>query len=116
MLRLLSDENFNGEVVRGLMRRLPDLDLRRVQDVGLGGASDPKVLAWAAVEGRILLTHDRKTLPSFAFQRVRSGLDMPGVLVVHSRSPVGPAIDELILVCLASLEAEWRDRVDYLPL
>ncbi len=35
MLRLLSDENFNGDIVRGLFLCLPDLDLQRVQDVGL---------------------------------------------------------------------------------
>ncbi len=34
MLRLVSDENFNGDIVRGLMFRLPDLNLVRVQDVG----------------------------------------------------------------------------------
>ena len=29
MLRLLSDENFNGDIVRGLSLRRPDLDLVR---------------------------------------------------------------------------------------
>jgi hypothetical protein len=48
MLRLLSDENFNGDIVRGLLLRRPDLDLRRVQDVGLGEADDPTILEWAA--------------------------------------------------------------------
>jgi predicted nuclease of predicted toxin-antitoxin system len=66
MLRLLSDENFNGEVVRGLLRQLPDLDVVRTQDVGLLGKDDPAILAWAAAEGRILLTHDRRTVPDFA--------------------------------------------------
>ena len=44
MLRLLSDENFNGDIVRGLLLRQPDLDILRVQDVGLSGADDPNVL------------------------------------------------------------------------
>ena len=46
MLRLLADENFNGDIVRGLLLRQPDLDIVRVQDVGLGGADDPDILAW----------------------------------------------------------------------
>jgi predicted nuclease of predicted toxin-antitoxin system len=87
MLRLVSDENFNGEVVRGLFRRQPDLDLVRVQDVGLAGVDDPDVLEWAAREGRILLTHDRSTMPDFAAERVRAGLPMPGVFVVNDRLP-----------------------------
>lgn len=43
MLRLLADENFSGDTLRGLFRRQPDLDIVRVQDVGLSGADDPEV-------------------------------------------------------------------------
>ena len=57
MLRLLVDENFNGDIVRGLLLRRPDLDLVRVQDVEYEEAEDPTILAWAAENDRILLTH-----------------------------------------------------------
>jgi len=46
MLRLMSDENFSGDIVRGLLLRHPALDLCRVQDVDLEGADDPTILAW----------------------------------------------------------------------
>jgi len=62
MLRLLADENFNDDIVRGLWLRQPDLDMVRVQDAGLAGADDPDVLAWAALNHRIVLTHDRATM------------------------------------------------------
>jgi hypothetical protein len=45
MLRLLADENFNGNIVDGLLQRRPDLELVRVQDIGLRAADDPTVLA-----------------------------------------------------------------------
>jgi len=60
--RLAADENFNQDIIRGLLRRKPDLDLVRVQDAGLSGASDPAVLEWAAAEDRLLLTHDLTTI------------------------------------------------------
>ena len=82
MLRLASDENFNGDIVRGLLFRLPELNLVRVQDVGLEGATDPVVLVWAAENDRIVMTHDRATLPNFAYERVVAGEAMPGVFVV----------------------------------
>jgi predicted nuclease of predicted toxin-antitoxin system len=116
MLRLVSDENFNGEVVRGLLRRQSDLDLVRVQDVGLLGADDPAILAWAASEGRILLTHDRSTVPDFAYDRVRAGEPMAGVFIVNDRMPIGQAIDEILLLALCSESDEWKDRVEFLPL
>ncbi len=67
MLSLLSDENFNGDIVRGLLLRQPNFDLLRVQDVGLREVDDPEILAWAARNERILLTHDRATMPNFAY-------------------------------------------------
>jgi predicted nuclease of predicted toxin-antitoxin system len=82
VLRLVSDENFDGNIVRGLLARFPGLDLVRVQDAGLQRAPDPDILEWAASQGRILLTHDWKTVPGFAYDRVAGGEPMPGVLVV----------------------------------
>jgi predicted nuclease of predicted toxin-antitoxin system len=66
MIRLAADENFNNDIVRGVMRRNPDVDIVRVQDAGLSGADDPTVLEWAAQEGRVLLTNDVATMTKYA--------------------------------------------------
>jgi predicted nuclease of predicted toxin-antitoxin system len=66
MLRLAADENFNNNTVRGLLRRKPDLDIVRIQDVGLSGADDREILEWCAHEGRVLLTHDVSTITRYA--------------------------------------------------
>ena len=116
MLRLVSDENFDGDILRGLYRRRPDLDIVRVQDVGLSAIPDPDILAWAAVEGRILLTHDRDTLPNFAYDRVRAGQTMPGVFLVSDRMPVGLAIDEILLAVDYLTPEECKDFVRFFPL
>jgi Domain of unknown function (DUF5615) len=88
----------------------------RIQDAGLLGADDPTVLAWAAEEGRILLTHDRKTMPDFAYDRVRNGMMMPGVFVASDRLPIGQLIDDILLLANGSEPVEWEDVVLYLPL
>jgi predicted nuclease of predicted toxin-antitoxin system len=116
MVRFLADENLNGDIVRGLLLRRPDLDLERVRDVGLGEADDPAVLAYAAARGRIIVTHDRATMPDFAYARVEAGQPMPGVLVVPDRMAVRQAIDELLLIDGGSEQAEWSGLVLYLPL
>lgn len=95
MIKLASDENFDGDVVRGLLRRVPELDIVRVQDANLAGSSDPTILAWAASENRILLTHDRDTMPNFVYSRLIAGEPMPGVFLVGNRMPKGQAVDEL---------------------
>jgi predicted nuclease of predicted toxin-antitoxin system len=62
MLHFLADENFNNHIVTGLLRRIPDIDIVRAQNIGLSGAADPVVLAWAAEAKRIILTHDAATI------------------------------------------------------
>jgi len=116
MLLLAADENFNGNIVRGLLRRQPTLDLVRLQDVGLSGAEDPVVLAWAAQEGRILLTHDVSTITRYAYERVQEGQPMPGVFEVSRDLSIGRAIEEILLLAECSLEGEWEGQVRYLPL
>ncbi|HUG20637.1 MAG TPA: DUF5615 family PIN-like protein [Planctomycetaceae bacterium] len=116
MLRLLADENFNGDIVRGLCLRQSNLDLVRVQDVGLAGAEDPDVLAWAAQNNRILLTHDRATMPEYAYERVVTGQAMCGVFILDDRFPIGRAIEEILLMEECSEQAEWVGRSVYLPL
>jgi hypothetical protein len=68
MLPMAADENFNNEILRGLRRRDPSLDIVRVQDAGLSGADDPTVLEWAASQQRVLLTHDVSTMTAHAYE------------------------------------------------
>ena len=116
MLRFLADENFNNQIVRGVLRRNSDIDIVRVQDVGLAEADDPTVLEWAAQNARIVLTHDVTTMTNFAYERVQAGLSMPGLFEVSRRVPVGLAIEEILLLDECSLEGEWEGQVRFLPL
>lgn len=116
MLRFLTDENFNNDILRGLLRRLPELDIVRVQDVGLSGADDPNVLAWAASEDRVLLTHDVRTITRYAYERVAAGLPMPGVFEISRALPLGEVIADLALIAVCSIAGEWEGQVRYLPL
>ncbi len=116
MTKFLADENFNNQIVRGVLRQNPDIDLVRVQDVNLSGFDDPTVLDWAAKQERIVLTHDVATMITFAYQRIQVGLSMPGLFEVSRRVPVGLAIEEIILIAECSLEGEWEGQVRFLPL
>jgi Domain of unknown function (DUF5615) len=116
VLSLLSDENLNGDIIRGLFLRQPNLDLIRVQDVGLIEVEDPAILAWAAENQRIILTHDRATMPDFAYERLVRGEVMLGMFVINDRMPIRQAIDELLLLIDYTEQTEWRGVVLYLPL
>ncbi len=114
MLLFLSDEDFNRRIVRGLRRRLPRLDIVRVQDSGLITRPDTEILESAANENRVVLTHDVTTMSKHAFDHANQGLMMPGVIEVSQDVPIGEAIEELVLIAECSLENEWHNQVIYL--
>lgn len=116
MLIFLADENFDGDIVRGLLRRQPSLDILRMQEAGLRGIDDPALLEYASQSGRVLLTHDVTTITNFAHERVRGGLPMPGVIEVRRNLAIGKAIEEILIVAELSLEGELEGQVIYILL
>jgi hypothetical protein len=115
MLRLASDADVKGPILDGLFARQPDVDLVRVQDVGLRTASDPEILEWAAADQRIMISHDRNSMTAFAYDRIRAGLTMPGLFIIRDQPPFGPTIDEILLADACSTQDEWKDKVEFLP-
>ena len=115
-MKFLADENFPRPIVDGLLRRLPEVDIVSVVEVGLRGRPDPEILDWAAAEGRILLTYDVRTIPRHINQRVAEGKRMPGVFYCRSSITVRQAIEDLLILVRASDEGEWENRVVHLPL
>lgn len=114
-MRVATDENFDRRILDGLKARLPDLDVVRVQDTEMYQSPDPELLAWLADEGRILLTHDIKTMPRYVYDRVRAGLHVPGVIEVHQDTPVGIALDNLEVMLGAGTPEDFENQVKYIP-
>jgi len=115
-LRFVTDENFDHTILRGILRKQPDLDIVAIQSAGLSGFTDAEVLEWAATQQRVLLTHDVSTITRYAIERIRDGKPMNGVIEVGSNVTIGNAIDDILLLAdCASLE-ELKDMIVHLPL
>src|SRR5215831_4328836 len=111
MLRLASDADVHGEIVRGLRRRLPEIDLVRAQDALPEGTPDPEILVWAAAENRVLITNDRNTMVGFASQRVAAGEPVPGLIATTNEQSIGSAIDDILLITEYMPEEEIRAQI-----
>ena len=116
MIRFLADADLNEGIVAGCLRREPEMDFLSANEADLEGVPDPEVLALAAAQDRILVSHDFQTMPRHFGDFLQAGNSSPGVLVVPQRLPVGDAIDELVLIWGASDADEWRDRILRIPL
>ena len=116
MLRLMSDADVHGHIVRGVRGRNPGIDLVQVHEVGLRTATDAVILEWAAGQNRIVITQDRTSMIGFARTRIAAGLPLPGLFVLRPRTTVAQAIDALLLVDSCSEQDEWQNRIEFLPL
>lgn len=116
MLKILVDQDFDHDILRGVLRRLPELDFITAFEAGLSEIEDAHLLLWASADQRILLTHDRKTMPTHYAALLEKGEDLAGVFIVPRRLAIGQAIEELEMMIACSENEEWQNIVKILPL
>ncbi|MGZ8846456.1 MAG: DUF5615 family PIN-like protein [Pyrinomonadaceae bacterium] len=116
MLRLLIDQDLDHDILRGLIRRIPHLDAVTAFEIGLSRATDPELLTWAAREKRVIITHDRTTMPTYAANVLRDGKVIAGLIIVLRRLALHQVLDDLELIITGSEADEWNNVIRYLPL
>ncbi len=116
MLKVLIDQDFDHDILRGIIRRIPAFDFVTALELGLSEIPDPELLNQALIADRILLTHDRRTMPRHAADLLNSGGKISGVIIVPRQMPIGQAINELEMIILCSESREWENVVKQLPL
>jgi predicted nuclease of predicted toxin-antitoxin system len=113
-VRFQADADLNQAIVTGTMRRQPNLNFQSAYAARLEGKKDPEVLAIAGQDGRVLVTHDRKTMPA-EFGKFILSENSSGVLVLSQNLSVSDAIEALILVWEASAAEEWVNQIMSIP-
>jgi hypothetical protein len=116
LLRLLIDQDLDHDILRGLIRRIPQLDVVTAFEIGMSPAPDLQLLIRAAQERRIIVTHDRKTMPTHAADLMSGGKNIAGLFVVPRRLPLHQVIEDLELMITCSENDEWINVIRYLPL
>ncbi len=115
MVRFLADADFNYAIVKGCRRHHPALDFLSANEARLQGVPDPEVLALAAEQNRILVTHDFQTMPRHFGEFLMRRRSSPGLFLVSQYTPIGEVIDDLVLIWAASEEEEWKNRIVKIP-
>ena len=113
--RFQADADLNEDIVTGVIRRENQIDFQTAEEAGLSNLDDSQVLALAAREGRILVSHDRKTMPRHFAEFILSNTS-PGLIIVSQRTDVRAAIEELLVIWGASEAEEWANNISAIPL
>lgn len=108
-VRFQADADFNHIIVAAVLRQFPEVDFRTAHSAGLTGLSNTEVLALAAHEGRVLVTHDQSTMPKHFAEFIRQS-PSAGVIIVPQRLAVRDAVEDLVLVWAATQAEEWVNR------
>jgi len=114
-IRFQADANLNEDIVSGVLRRVPEIDFQTGNEARLESRSDLEVLSQAAGEGRLLVSHDRRTMPIHFGEFVRTHKS-PGVIIVSQNADVLRIIEEIILIWVASEAEEYINSIRTLPL
>lgn len=115
MLRLFFDHDFNHHILRGLLQRIPDLDFVTPLQLGNITESDANHLVWALKNHRVVVSHDVNTMTDAAYQKLKNGELIYGLIIVPQDMPIGDAISELEIIILCSEENEFKNFVKFLP-
>jgi hypothetical protein len=114
-VRFQADADLNQILLKATLRREPAIDFQTAHAAALVALNDEQVLAVAAGQGRVLVTHDRKTMPKH-FAEFIATQESPGVIIVPQKLSVNAAVEDLILIWGASESEEWINRIKSIPL
>lgn len=114
-VRFLADANLDQDIVLGVWRRDPLVDFELPQQFIPDSTPDPSVLRIAAERDAILVTHDVRTMPRHFGEFLQTSTS-PGVILIPTKTSISVAIDELLLIWMASEPDDWRNQLRRLPL
>lgn len=114
-IRFQADADLNQNILTGILRREPEIDFQTATTAGLSGLTDKQVLEIAAQAGRILVSHDQRTMPRY-FAEFIINQTSPGLIIVPKKLSISEVIETLIIIWSASNTEEWVNRIIYLPL
>jgi hypothetical protein len=113
-IRFQADADLNEDIVKGVLRREPGVDFRTATIAGFRGLSDLEVLKLAAQDGRVLVSHDRKTMPR-AFAEFIATKASPGLFLISQKTDLLVVIESILLAWVASDSEEWVNRTVAVP-
>jgi precorrin-6B methylase 1 len=114
-IRFQADNDLNEHIVRAVKRLNPEIDFQTAPTIGLHlSVPDERVLELAAQEGRILVTHDFRTMPDHFAQFIAEHLS-PGVIIISRNLTVRQAAEWLHLIWEASEAEEYVNSILRIP-
>lgn len=111
-----ADNDLKRIIVDATLRREPRIDFQSAQAARLDGLDDEDVLRQAASQSRILVSHDKRTMPVALASFVAAGGTSPGVLLVIPQNvPIREVVETLLLIWADDRANDWKNLIAKIP-
>jgi hypothetical protein len=114
-LRFQADNDLKFAIVKAVRRREPSVEFVSAQQSQLDGIDDPEVLERAAADGRVLVSHDRRTMLRHFHDRLKAGKSSPGLLIVAQDAPIADVVEALVILSAVADPEDLRDQAFHVP-
>ena len=114
-IRFQADNDLKYAIVKAVRRQEPAIDFASAQEAGLDGFSDPELLDRAALEDRVLVSHDRRTMLNHFRNHLAAGKSSPGLLVVAQDAPIGVVAEAIVVLWAVTRPGELTNQAYHLP-
>ena len=114
-IRFQADKDLKFTVVKAVRLREPAIDFASAQEAALSGLGDPELLDRAAGEGRVLVSHDRRTMLNHFRNHLAAGRSSPGLLIVAQGTPIGPVVEAIVVLWAVADPTDLENQAYHLP-
>ncbi len=115
MLLFQADNDLKSAIVKAVRQLEPSIDFATAKEGRLDGLSDPEVLDLAMAGGRVLVTHDRRTMLNHFRNHLAEGKWSPGLLVVAQGTHIRLAAEAIITLWAVTQPGELTNQAYHLP-
>jgi len=115
LIRFQADADIRQQIVLAVRRLEHSIDFASAADSKLIGTADPHILDFAAREGRVLVTHDRRTMIEHFRNHLEQAKLSPGVFLVSQFAATNAVAEALVMVWSASEITDWENQLRHLP-
>jgi len=115
-IRFQADNDLKRIIVDATIRREPRIDFQTAPAARLDDLDDEAVLRLAASQSRILVSHDKRTMPRALASFVASGGASPGVLlVIPQNAPIREVVETIMLIWADDRANDWKNLIARIP-
>ncbi len=109
-IKFQADEDLKILIIYAVKRLEPAIDFRTAVEANLLKLKDVEVLERAASENRILVSHDRKTMPRHFADFIQTKTSS-GLIIVGQNKNVREVAENIVDIWRSSEAEQWSNRI-----